>query len=68
MKYEVVIRLGFDKRPRRKDVDNKLFDHMRDNDLRYIVNKQKKLKLVSIKKGERDGIRRISKKTVYRKV
>ena len=65
MKYEVVIRLGFEKSPRRKDVDNKLFDHMRDNDLRYIVNKQKKLELISIKKGERDGIRRISKKTIY---
>ena len=65
MKYEVVIRLGFEKRHRRKDVDNKLFDHMRDNDLRYIVNKQKKLQLISIKKGERDGIRRISKKTIY---
>ena len=68
MKYEVVIRLGFEKSPRRKDVDNKLFDHMRDNDLKYIVNKQKKLELVSIKKGERDGIRRISKKTIYWKV
>ena len=68
MKYEVVIRLGFEKRPRRKDVDNKLFDHMRDNDLKYKVNKQKKLELISIKKGERDGIRRISKKTIYRKV
>ena len=56
MKYEVVIRLGFDKRPRRKDVDNKLFDHMRDNDLRYIVNKQKKLELVSIKKGESNAL------------
>lgn len=65
MKYEVVIRLGFDKRPRRKDVDNKLFDHMRDNDLKYKINKEKKLELVSIKKGERDGIRRISKKTIY---
>ena len=68
MKYEVVIRLGFEKSPRRKDVDNKLFDHMRDNDLKYIVNKQKKLELISIKKGERDGIRRISKKTIYLKV
>ena len=68
MKYEVVIRLGFEKRPSRKDVDNKLFDHMRDNDLKYIVNKQKKLELVSIKKGERDGIRSISKKTIYWKV
>ena len=68
MKYEVVIRLGFDKRPRRKDVDNKMLDHMRDNDLKYKVNKQKKLELISIKKGERDGIRRISKKTIYRKV
>lgn len=68
MKYEVVIRLGFDKRPRRKDVDNKLFDHMRDNDLKYKINKEKKLELVSIKKGERDGIRRISKKTIYWKV
>ena len=68
MKYEVVIRLGFDRRRRRKDVDNKLFDHMRDNDLRYKLNKQKKLELISIKKGERDGIRRISKKTIYRKV
>ena len=65
MKYEVVIRLGFDKRPRRKDVDNKLFDNMRDNDLKYKINKEKKLELVSIKKGERDGISRISKKTIY---
>lgn len=65
MKYEVVIRLGFDKRPRRKDINNKLFDHMRDNDLKYKINKEKKLELVSIKKGERDGIRRISKKTIY---
>jgi hypothetical protein len=32
------------------------------------VNKQKKLELVSIKKGERDGIRRISKKTIYWKI
>jgi|TARA_A100001391_G_scaffold102228_1_gene68048 hypothetical protein len=65
MKYEVVIRLGFEKRPRRKDINNKLFDHMRDNDLKYKINKEKKLELVSIKKGERDGIRRISKKTIY---
>ena len=68
MKYEVVIRLGFEKRPRRKDINNKLFDHMRDNDLKYKINKEKKLELVSIKKGERDGIRRISKKTIYWKV
>ena len=65
MRYEVVIRLGFEKRPRRKDINNKLFDHMRDNDLKYKINKEKKLELVSIKKGERDGIRRISKKTIY---
>ena len=47
MKYEVVIRLGFDKRPRRKDVDNKLFDHLRDNDVflnytRIMINFPKK--------------------------
>jgi hypothetical protein len=54
MKYEVVIRLGFDKRPRRKDVNNKMFDLIRDNNVKYQTNKEVKLKLVTIQ-GKRYG-------------
>jgi hypothetical protein len=54
MKYEVVIRLGFNKRPRRKDVNNKMFDLIRDNNVKYQTNKEIKLKLVTIQ-GKRYG-------------
>tara|TARA_R100001460_G_scaffold42218_1_gene78247 strand:- start:354 stop:527 length:174 start_codon:yes stop_codon:yes gene_type:complete len=54
MKYEVVIRLGFNKRPRRKDVNNKMFDLIRDNNVKYQTNKEVKLKLVTIQ-GKRYG-------------
>ena len=54
MKYEVIIRLDFNKRPSRKDVNFRLWDHLRDKDIKYKMNKATNLKLVTIQ-GERYG-------------
>ena len=55
MNYEVVIRLNFQKRPRKIDVTYRLFDHMRDKSLEfeiYNLNKEKKIYL-AVSKGKK---------------
>jgi len=55
MNYEVVIRLNFQKRPRKIDVTYRLFDHMKDKSLEfeiYKLNKEKKIYL-AVSKGKK---------------
>ena len=57
MNYEVVIRLNFQKRPRKIDVTYRLFDHMKDNCKSlefeiYKLNKEKKIYL-AVSKGKK---------------
>tara|TARA_R100001591_G_scaffold12680_1_gene18737 strand:- start:265 stop:441 length:177 start_codon:yes stop_codon:yes gene_type:complete len=39
MKYKIEMEIDFDRRPTKKDVLNKLFDMLRDNNVEYKLHK-----------------------------